>query len=196
MQAHFCWDLRLGIGLGGSPIPFFCDDHTTTPNTTIAHAPDDRKRCGCGNHYTLHLGINIHRIRNRNRNLHSSGMIHGWMQTSRMPSTHSSAVAFMATYIILACSRLPLPASLSWLSADEEGLVRQIGPVAAVGWAGLVTASRLYLGHHTVPQVAAGIGFGVMFGLGCFSLWTVYGLDGYGALLEREAIALWVSSRR
>lgn len=129
--------------------------------------------------------------------LHSLGMIRGWMRTSRMPSTHSSAVAFMATYIILACARLPLPASLSWLSTEEESLARRIGPAVAVGWASLVTASRLYLGHHTVPQVLAGIGFGVLFGLGCFSLWTVYGLDGYGTLLEQEVVALsvWVSSR-
>lgn len=106
-----------------------------------------------------------------------------------MPSTHGSVVAYMAAYIVLAAARLPLPPALRWLSEEEERSVRQIGPVVAVGWASLVTASRLYLGHHTLPQVLGGIVFGVLFGLGCFALWTEYGLGAYATQLEQEAIA-------
>lgn len=110
-----------------------------------------------------------------------------------MPSTHGSVVAYMATYIVLAAARLPLPTSLSWLSQEDERSVRQIGPAVAVGWATLVTASRLYLGHHTLPQVLGGVVFGVLFGMGCFTLWTACGLDAYGAMLEQEAVAWWIS---
>lgn len=94
----------------------------------------------------------------------------------RMPSTHSSAVAFMATYIMMAAARLHLPPSLEWLTEEQERMLRSVGPLLAIGWAGLVTGSRLHLGRHTLPQILAGITFGGLFAVGCFMAY-ICGLD-------------------
>ncbi|KAF8323107.1 hypothetical protein DL93DRAFT_624934 [Clavulina sp. PMI_390] len=119
----------------------------------------------------------------------------GYRKTSYgMPSTHGSAVSFMATYIVLAASQLPLPRSLDWLTSTEEWWLRCLGPLIALVWAFTVTGSRLWLGHHDFLQVLAGIGFGTCFGVGSFMLWTVGGLQTYGPGLENEVERwlLWV----
>lgn len=98
----------------------------------------------------------------------------------------------MATYILIAAARLPLPASLGWLSEGQESVLRIGGPLLAVVWAGVVTSSRLSLGHHTVAQVLGGIAFGTSFAVGAFTAWRTYGLEVYGAQAE-TVIWSWTS---
>lgn len=109
-----------------------------------------------------------------------------------MPSTHSSAVAFMATYILLASAGLPLPRALGSISDKQEQILRVGGPALAAIWAVVVTASRVSLGHHTLPQILGGIAFGSTFAVGCYYAY-VNGLDGpvgvVGARVEEEVLA-------
>ena len=60
---------------------------------------------------------------------------------------------------------------------------RLIPPMAAVPWAMLVVMSRVWLGHHTWPQVIVGASYGVVFASMWFSLWTD-GLQQHGQKLE------------
>ncbi|PFH54369.1 hypothetical protein AMATHDRAFT_135772, partial [Amanita thiersii Skay4041] len=99
--------------------------------------------------------------------------------TYGMPSTHSAAMSYYATFIVLASWHLPLHRSL-----PTGPLMRIVPPVIAVPWATVVIMSRVWLGHHTWPQVIAGASYGVLFGSVWFTLWT-NGLNQYGAELER-----------
>lgn len=105
----------------------------------------------------------------------------------RMPSTHSSAVVCMAVYIMLAAARLPLHSSLAdvFNSARAEYNLRILGPLMAHIWAVLILMSRVWLGHHTAPQVVAGAVFGGLFGLISFGAY-VGGLDRIGWALEEQ----------
>ncbi len=109
-----------------------------------------------------------------------------------MPSTHSSAVVCMAVYIMLAADRLPFHSSLAnvFTSAWAESILRILGPVMADIWAVLILMSRVWLGHHTIPQVVVGAVFGGLFGLMSFGAYTS-GLDRIGWRLEKQ----WVISR-
>ncbi|KAF8350721.1 hypothetical protein F5887DRAFT_940608 [Amanita rubescens] len=99
-------------------------------------------------------------------------------QTYGMPSTHSTTISYFATFIVLACLRLPIHPSLPSGTAT-----RLVPPIMAVPWAILVVMSRVWLGHHTWPQVIVGVSYGVAFGSVWFSLWTD-GLQQHGQKLE------------
>ena len=96
----------------------------------------------------------------------------------RMPSTHSTTISYFATFIVLACMRLPIHPSLPSGTAT-----RIVPPIMAVPWAMLVVMSRVWLGHHTWPQVIVGASYGVAFASVLFSLWTD-GLQQHGQKLE------------
>lgn len=58
-------------------------------------------------------------------------------------------------------------------------------PLITTPWAVLVLASRVWLGHHTWAQVAAGCTFGVFFAWFWFELWIRGGYQ-WGELIEQE----------
>ena len=96
-----------------------------------------------------------------------------------MPSTHSAVITYYAAYTILACGYLPLLPSL------PEGEMSRIIPVlVAIPWTLTVAISRIWLGHHTWPQVVAGCTYGALFAPLWFSLWT-HGVNAYGRMLEQ-----------
>ncbi|TFL07386.1 PAP2-domain-containing protein [Pterulicium gracile] len=93
-----------------------------------------------------------------------------------MPSTHSASIAYIGTVVALGCARLPThPSFPAW--------VAKYAWVPALGWTGVVSISRIWLGHHTKKQVAVGCLYGVGFALCWFSLWT-RSLQMYGHALE------------
>jgi dolichyldiphosphatase len=81
-----------------------------------------------------------------------------------MPSTHASACTFFAAYAPLASLYLPLHPNLGSLAV--------YAPIIIVPWAGMIVLSRVWLGHHTWPQVAAGSVFGICFASLWFRLWV------------------------
>lgn len=74
-----------------------------------------------------------------------------------MPSTHSATIAFFAAYNALAVTYTPIAAPLAI-------------PVVTA-YAVFVAASRLWLGHHTVPQVIVGALYGIAFAGLAFTWW-------------------------
>ncbi|KAI0307736.1 hypothetical protein B0F90DRAFT_1807153 [Multifurca ochricompacta] len=104
-------------------------------------------------------------------------------QTYGMPSTHSATITFYGTYIPLACAWLP-----SHPSFPQTSLFRPLVLLVVVPWAFAIAGSRVWLGHHTVPQVAVGCAYGFAFSCVWFWLWT-HGLGvNHGAT---HASALW-----
>ncbi|KAJ7097942.1 hypothetical protein B0H15DRAFT_879140 [Mycena belliarum] len=97
-------------------------------------------------------------------------------KTYGMPSTHSSSVAYYATFVPLACIYLPMHSSL-------PPIARVLVPVIVVPWAALIALSRVWLGHHTWPQVAVGCAYGIIFAGVWFLLWA-RGLSEYGVVAE------------
>jgi len=95
-----------------------------------------------------------------------------------MPSTHSAAITYYATYVPLACIYLPIHASL-----PQSSLIRVMPPLVIVPCASLIAVSRIWLGHHTWPQVAVGCSYGIAFACVWFIPWT-YGLSEHGEYLE------------
>ncbi|KIJ17417.1 hypothetical protein PAXINDRAFT_131220 [Paxillus involutus ATCC 200175] len=89
---------------------------------------------------------------------------HGRKVTYGMPSTHASACTFFAAYAPLASLYLPLHPNLGSLAV--------YAPIIIVPWAGMIVLSRVWLGHHTWPQVAAGSVFGICFASLWFRLWV------------------------
>lgn len=113
-----------------------------------------------------------------------------------MPSTHSAAMTFMATYITLAAMQLPLHRSIATFITNHpshEATLRTIGPSVGVVWAALVALSRIWLGHHTPGQVFAGCFVGVCFAFAWFQSY-VLGLNAVGGQLEEwaEGILRWI----
>ncbi|KAF9482791.1 PAP2-domain-containing protein [Pholiota conissans] len=104
-----------------------------------------------------------------------------------MPSTHSAAISYFATYILLASRYLPLHTSLQPAHAW-----RVFTPLICLPWATSVVMSRIWLGHHTWPQVFAGASFGVGLASIWYSLW-VGGWNIVGAMGE-EAWNEWLSA--
>ncbi|KAI8989107.1 hypothetical protein BD414DRAFT_577814 [Trametes punicea] len=96
-----------------------------------------------------------------------------------MPSTHSAVITFFATYISLACAHLPVHPSLP----SSPVLTRLVPPLVVVPLASTIAVSRIWLGHHTWPQVAAGCAYGLVFAPVWFELWT-RGLNEYGRVVE------------
>lgn len=95
-----------------------------------------------------------------------------------MPSTHSATITFFATYIAFACLYLPIHPSLPTSPAT-----RVLPILVSTPWAVTIIGSRIWLGHHTVPQVVAGCACGLILSPVWFSLWT-HGLNEYGRALE------------
>jgi dolichyldiphosphatase len=96
-----------------------------------------------------------------------------------MPSTHSAAIVFFASYIVFACWSLPMHHTL--LSIP----VLRLAPLITTPWALNILASRVWLGHHTWAQVAAGAAYGFAWAV----LWLVIWQDGvneYGAMIENQ----------
>ncbi|KIJ69388.1 hypothetical protein HYDPIDRAFT_105982 [Hydnomerulius pinastri MD-312] len=89
---------------------------------------------------------------------------HGCKVTYGMPSTHASACTFFAAYAPLASLYLPLHPNLHPLAV--------YAPVVIMPWASMIVLSRVWLGHHTWPQVAAGTAFGICFASLWFKLWV------------------------
>ncbi|OSD01054.1 PAP2-domain-containing protein [Trametes coccinea BRFM310] len=101
-----------------------------------------------------------------------------------MPSTHSAVITFFATYITLASAFLPIHPSFP----SSPALTRGLPPLVVVPLASTIAASRIWLRHHTWPQVAAGCAYGLVAAPLWFILWTK-GLNMYG----RQAEALVMS---
>ena len=101
-------------------------------------------------------------------------------QWSSMPSTHSATIVFYGTYITLACTWLPLHASL-----PQSPFLRPLAALATITWACVVASSRILLGHHTAPQVIAGCIYGLTFACVWFWPWT-HGLSNLGHIVERH----------
>ncbi|KAI9060096.1 PAP2-domain-containing protein [Trametes sanguinea] len=96
-----------------------------------------------------------------------------------MPSTHSAVIMFFATYITLACAFLPIHPSFP----SSPALTRGMPPLVVVPLASTIAVSRIWLGHHTWPQVAAGCAYGLAVAPLWFVLWTK-GLNEYGQKAE------------
>jgi dolichyldiphosphatase len=97
-----------------------------------------------------------------------------------MPSTHSATITYYAIYVPLACAYLPLHKSL-----PNETTSRILPLFVVIPWACLISVSRVWLGHHTWPQVIAGCSCGVAFAAFWFALWT-NGFNEHGRVLERQ----------
>ncbi|KAF8077960.1 hypothetical protein FPV67DRAFT_1463604 [Lyophyllum atratum] len=104
-----------------------------------------------------------------------------------MPSTHSATISYYATYIPLACLYLPLHESF-----PSTGGFRILPPLLFLPCAGAVVLSRIWLGHHTWPQVAAGVSYGIFFAVVWFRLWCA-GFDSHGPMLE-ELVNGWIGT--
>ena len=97
----------------------------------------------------------------------------------RMPSTHSAVITYYAAFTLLACTYLPLHPSL-----PQAALIRVIAPLIVVPWSAAIAISRIWLGHHTWPQVGAGCAYGLTFTFFWFKLWT-HTASAYGQEFER-----------
>ncbi|KAI6028410.1 hypothetical protein F5J12DRAFT_888935 [Pisolithus orientalis] len=102
-----------------------------------------------------------------------------------MPSTHASACTFFATYAALASIYLPVHPRIHPLLATHA-------PFVMIPWATLIVLSRVWLGHHTYPQVAAGVTFGICFASIWLRLWVenVGGVRALGGELERWVVTM------
>ena len=102
-----------------------------------------------------------------------------WTRQCSMPSTHSAVIAYYATYSLLASLFLPVHKSL-----PQTELTRIVLPLIVVPWSTAIAVSRIWLGHHTVPQVLVGAAHGVVLAPLWFNLWLRIG-DEYGGNLEK-----------
>ncbi|KAI0634293.1 hypothetical protein C8Q77DRAFT_1217500 [Trametes polyzona] len=100
-------------------------------------------------------------------------------KTYGMPSTHSAVITYYAAYISLACAYLPLHPSFP----ASPALSRVLPPLVVVPLASTIAVSRIWLGHHTWPQVGAGVAYGLFFAPVWFRLW-VGGWNEYGRMVE------------
>lgn len=147
--------------------------------------PDQNKKRGQPKKVKLTYGY-VPRLQIRTSLLSRPSVTEPRLALQRMPSTHSSAMIFMATYITLAAMRLPLHRSLASLAANQpsyEVTLRTIAPPVGAVWAGLVAVSRIWLGHHTKEQVLAGCLVGFLFAWAWFQSY-VLGMNVIGERLE------------
>ncbi|KAF8798011.1 hypothetical protein BYT27DRAFT_7203706 [Phlegmacium glaucopus] len=104
-----------------------------------------------------------------------------------MPSTHSATISYYAAYIFLGCLYLPVHPTL------PSGLaIRILPPLIILPCAISVIMSRVWLGHHTMPQVVAGISYGVAYASVWFVLWT-RGLNSWGMYAE-QLLHHWINA--
>ena len=100
-----------------------------------------------------------------------------------MPSTHSAVITYYAAYTALAAAYLPLHSLVS-----NSPWTRIAVPSIVVPWATAIAVSRIWLGHHTIPQVLAGCAHGLLFTYMWFSIW-VRGVNEYGQAIEQTYFA-------
>ncbi|KAG1827275.1 uncharacterized protein BJ212DRAFT_1311273 [Suillus subaureus] len=81
-----------------------------------------------------------------------------------MPSSHASACTFFATYITTTCLQLPVHPTLPSSA--------MFTPLVILPWTFMIVVSRVQLGHHTWPQVAAGTALGACCASFWFKLWV------------------------
>jgi dolichyldiphosphatase len=105
-----------------------------------------------------------------------------------MPSTHSASIGYIATATILACAKLPIHESLR-----PESLWRAVPLLVVPPWSVAIMMSRVWLGHHTWPQVFVGAGYGIAMAWIWYMIWT-NGLDSIGEDVENMLMD-WVKSR-
>lgn len=102
---------------------------------------------------------------------------HGW------PSSHSNYMFFFATYFTL-------------LTYKKYGIIlrSQMWVVMGVVWplAVLTMWSRVYLGYHTVGQVFAGAGLGIVLGVAWFRFVNGYVKDVWFLRIEESFIGRWL----
>ncbi|KNZ74257.1 Dolichyldiphosphatase, partial [Termitomyces sp. J132] len=98
--------------------------------------------------------------------------------TYGMPSTHSATISYYAVYISLACVYLS-----SHRSFPLSVCTRMFLAVLCLLYGIMVVWSRIWLGHHTWPQVIVGVTHGLIFAMVWFKLWCA-GLNQYGSQLE------------
>ncbi|KAG8999651.1 hypothetical protein FRB93_013170 [Tulasnella sp. JGI-2019a] len=110
--------------------------------------------------------------------------------TYGMPSTHSTVIIYYATYIPLASLYLEPEVPYS-------SLPRLLPLAIVVPWAATIACSRVWLGHHTFGQVAAGSAAGVICGLGWFWWWNhgAEELAGEITSLVLERVLPWVAPK-
>lgn len=104
---------------------------------------------------------------------------------SRMPSTHSATITYFGTYIPLACAYLPIH-----LSFPSSAISRIVPPLIVIPWAVLIAISRIWLGHHTWPQVLCGCAYGFAFAFLWFAIWA-HGGNQYGGIAEAHVQSLF-----
>lgn len=102
---------------------------------------------------------------------------------ARMPSTHSAVIAYYAAYTLLASAYLPIHPTI-----PDTPWTRIVVPSVVVPWATAIAVSRIWLGHHTIPQVLVGCIHGVVFTYVWYSIWS-QGADSYGRYLEETFFA-------
>ncbi|KAG1833595.1 hypothetical protein DFJ58DRAFT_822168 [Suillus subalutaceus] len=81
-----------------------------------------------------------------------------------MPSSHASTCTFFAAYITLACLELPVHPTFPRFVVFT--------PMIVLPWTCMIAMSRVRLGHHTWPQIAAGTLLGVCCAIFWFKLWA------------------------
>lgn len=106
-----------------------------------------------------------------------------------MPSTHSATISYFAIYILLASMYLPVHPSLG---PPSEAVWRILPPLICLPWTISIMMSRVWLGHHTWPQVFAGASYGIAMASIWFTLWTG-GWNNFGQKAE-GAVNAWVSA--
>lgn len=106
-----------------------------------------------------------------------------------MPSTHSATISYFATYILLASTYLQVHPSLG---PPSGAMWRILPPLTCLLWAGSIMMSRVWLGHHTWPQVFAGASYGIAMASIWFALWTG-GWNDVGQKAE-DIVNAWVES--
>ncbi|KAG2130303.1 uncharacterized protein EDB93DRAFT_84458 [Suillus bovinus] len=78
--------------------------------------------------------------------------------------SHASTCTFFAVYITFACLKLPIHPTFPRFAT--------FAPVVILPWTCMIAMSRVQLGHHTWPQIAAGILLGVCCAIFWFELWV------------------------
>ncbi|KAG1741599.1 hypothetical protein EDB19DRAFT_1895041 [Suillus lakei] len=109
-----------------------------------------------------------------------------------MPSSHASTCTFFAVYITFACLELPIHPTFPRFAV--------FAPVVVLPWTCMIAMSRVRLGHHTWPQIAAGTLLGVCCASFWFKLWVedVAGIMTIASSVnvEKRGLGHWGSKSR
>ncbi|KAG1879973.1 hypothetical protein F4604DRAFT_1879896 [Suillus subluteus] len=89
-----------------------------------------------------------------------------------MPSSHASTCTFFAVYITFACLELPVHPTFPRFVV--------FAPMVVLPWTCMIAMSRVRLGHHTWPQIAAG----TLLGVCCAIFWNTGNIKKSGKVLN------------